>query len=195
LENQAISLQFDLPSWLSVYVGDTDTLPTVEQRMAFVIGAAKKNVASNTGGPFAAAVFESHTGKLVSLGVNLVTNQGISILHAEMVAIALAQRKLGIYDLGGAGVPEHELVASTEPCAMCFGAVPWSGVKRLVTGARDEDARRIGFDEGPKLPNWKAALEERGIAVTTDILREAAAEVLRDYLTSGGHIYNSREQP
>jgi hypothetical protein len=32
-----------------------------------------------------------------------------------------------------------------------FGAVPWSGVRRLACGARDEDASDIGFDEGPKM--------------------------------------------
>ena len=41
-----------------------------------------------------------------------------------------------------------EMVASTQPCAMCLGATPWSGIRRLVCGARDEDAEEIGFDEG-----------------------------------------------
>jgi hypothetical protein len=33
---------------------------------------------------------------------------------------------------------------------MCFGAIPWSGRRRLVSGARSSDAEDIGFDEGPK---------------------------------------------
>jgi len=73
---------------------------------------------------------------------------------------------------------------------MCFGAVPWSGVTRLVCGARDEDARSIGFDEGPKLANWVEALEQRGITVVRDVLREQAANVLREYADTGGTIYN-----
>lgn len=36
---------------------------------------------------------------------------------------------------------------------MCFGAVPWFGVRHLVRGARGargEDAEAAGFDKGPK---------------------------------------------
>jgi len=72
---------------------------------------------------------------------------------------------------------------------MCFGAVPWSGVSSLVCGARDEDARSIGFDEGPKLTNWVEELESRGIRVVRDVLRDEAAAVLREYGQGGGMIY------
>lgn len=160
--------------------------------MRFVIAASRRQLAEATGGPFAAAVFERDSGRLVSLGVNLVTTQGLSMLHAEMVAIAAAQRCLGGFDLGAPGLPAHELVSSTEPCAMCYGAVPWSGVRRLVTGARDEDARGIGFDEGPKIRAWAEALRQRGIEVLSDVLRTQAAHVLADYAALGGPIYNGR---
>jgi len=73
---------------------------------------------------------------------------------------------------------------------MCLGAVCWSGVGRVVCGARDEDARRIGFDEGPKPPDWVGALESRGISVVQDILRKEAAAVLTEYGERGGLIYN-----
>jgi tRNA(Arg) A34 adenosine deaminase TadA len=161
--------------------------------MAFVIKASQRNVDAGTGGPFAAAIFNSETDELISLGVNLVTTQGMSILHAEMVAISLAQRKLGSYDLGAEGLPMLELATTTEPCAMCFGAIPWSGVQRVVAGARDEDARHIGFDEGPKLKDWVAALRERNIAVSVDVKRDEAKSVLENYLKASGRIYNSRE--
>ena len=75
---------------------------------------------------------------------------------------------------------------------MCFGSIPWSGVRRVVTAARDEDARSIGFDEGPKLSQWQQALEARGIEVKTDVLRDAAADVLKLYASGQGIIYNSR---
>ena len=151
------------------------------------------NVMEQTGGPFAAAIFERDSGKLVSLGVNLVETEKLSILHAEMVAFSVAQTKLGTYDLGAERLPAHELVTSTEPCAMCLGAIPWSGVRRVVAGARDSDARSIGFDEGPKMDCWQAALEQRGIEVICDIQREQAAAVLTEYLSRGCSIYNSRE--
>jgi tRNA(Arg) A34 adenosine deaminase TadA len=88
-------------------------------------------------------------------------------------------------------LPPYELVASTEPCAMCFGATPWCGVRWLVCGAREEDARGIGFDEGPKVSDWVASLEQLGISVARDVCRDEAA-VLRYYAENGGIIYNVR---
>jgi tRNA(Arg) A34 adenosine deaminase TadA len=67
-----------------------------------------------------------------------------------MVAFVVVQRVIGDFDLGGSGRPPYELVASTQPCTMCLGASPWSGVRPLVCGALDEDAVEIGFDEGMK---------------------------------------------
>jgi len=189
---QPEQISFSMPAWIQAFVGDVAHITDVEGRAQFVIEASKKNVTEKTGGPFAAAVFESDTGKLVSLGVNLVTNQGLSLLHAEIVAIALAQAKLGTYDLGHDDMPKHEIVSSTEPCAMCFGAIPWSGVKRVVTSATDADARSIGFDEGPKVDNWCGVLEERGINVITEVHRAEAIKTLQSYFETGGEIYNSR---
>ncbi|MBA2693671.1 MAG: nucleoside deaminase [Rubrobacter sp.] len=187
-------VNFELPGWIEEVVGDPERVyPTAEDRMRLAVELSRMNVEHGTGGPFGSAVFDLETKRLVAPGVNLVTTAGCSIAHAEMVAIMFAQRAIGSFDLGGPDQPMRELVASTEPCAMCFGATPWSGVRRLVCGARDEDARAIGFDEGPKLPDWKAALEERGIEVFRDVLRDEAASVLRHYAESGGVIYNSRE--
>jgi len=109
--------------------------------MRLAIALARENVERQTGGPFGAAVFDEK-GHLVAPGVNVVVTGNCSILHAEMVAIALAQKKLARYDIGDEGRSHYTLAASTEPCAMCFGAIPWSGVTRLECGARDEDARR-----------------------------------------------------
>jgi tRNA(Arg) A34 adenosine deaminase TadA len=106
-----------------------------------------------------------------------------------MLAIALAGRALGSFDLG---IRATELVSSTEPCAMCLGAVPWSGVRRLVCGARDEDARRIGFDEGDKPSDWIGRLRTRGIDVVQDVYRAEVTSVLEEYALAGGTIYNGR---
>ncbi|MDB4404481.1 hypothetical protein N9154_04015, partial [Akkermansiaceae bacterium] len=85
-----------------------------------------------------------------------------------------------------------QLVTSVAPCAMCLGAVPWSGVRSLICGAREEDANAIGFDEGSKPTDWVAQLETRGITVQNDLMRDAAANVLKTYKESGGVIYNGR---
>jgi tRNA(Arg) A34 adenosine deaminase TadA len=187
------TVSFELPRWIDAFCADYTASSDMQTRMAFVVEAARRNVQEETGGPFAAAVFDADTAELVALGVNLVTTQGLSMLHAEMVAIAVAQRVLGTYDLGENHGRSYELVSAGEPCAMCFGAIPWSGVRRIVCAARDADAREIGFDEGPKHPQWEEALHERGIEVVRDVGRDAAAEVLRFYRDSGGVIYNGRK--
>jgi tRNA(Arg) A34 adenosine deaminase TadA len=185
-----------LPGWVAERLGNPAAVyPSVEDRMNLVIGLARENVRQGSGGPFAAAVFDRSTNLLVAPGVNLVVATGNSLAHAEMMAIMTAQRVLGHYDLGAEGMPEHELVASTEPCAMCMGAVPWSGVRMLVCGARDEDARSIGMDEGPKPVDWVRAFEDRGIIVRRDVCREEAVAVLQEYARSGGIIYNGRSGP
>ena len=161
--------------------------------MRLVVELSRLNVERGTGGPFGAAIFERETGRLLAPGMNLVVPSSCSVAHAEMVAIMIAQQVVGDFDLGSEGKPAYELYASTEPCAMCFGATPWSGVRGLLCGARDEDARAVGFDEGAKLPDWITALEERGISVKRDVLREDAARVLRDYANSGGEVYNARQ--
>jgi tRNA(Arg) A34 adenosine deaminase TadA len=137
-------------------------------------------------------VFEMESGRLVAAGVNLVVYEGCSIRHAEMIALMLAQKSVGTFDLGAVGIPGCELVTSAEPCAMCLGAIPWSGVRRLVSGARGEDVEAIGFDEGSKPDGWGGELERRGIEVIRDCCRDEAVAVLREYAGKGGPLYNSR---
>jgi len=183
-----------LPGWVEELISDPDReYPTEEDRMRLVIELSRLNVVRGTGGPFGAGVFDLSTNRLVAPGVNLVTTANLSTAHAEIVALMVAQQVVGHFDLGGPGLPPYELVASTEPCVQCFGAVPWSGTRRLACGARDEDARDIGFDEGPKMPEWISSLERRSISVVRDVCREEAASVLEEYAESGGVIYNARQ--
>ena len=183
-----------LPAWVEEFLSDPNrSYPTQEERMRLAIELSRLNVEHGTGGPFGAGIFDLSTNRLIAPGVNLVTTTNLSTAHAEVVAIMVAQQVVGYFDLGGQGRPPYELVASTEPCAMCFGSVPWSGVRQLVCGARDEDARSIGFDEGPKMSDWVSSLEQRGISVVRDTCRDEAAAVLRNYAESGGEIYNARQ--
>lgn len=189
------SVTLTLPAWVTEYGARSAHRPlaTPALRMAFVVELARRNIAAHTGGPFAAAVFDLDTHRLLAPGVNLVTSLNCSCAHAEIVAVTLAQLRLATYDLGGAGTPRCELVTSTEPCAMCLGAVSWSGVRALVCGARGADAVAIGMDEGTKPTAWADALEQRGITVTRDVCRDAAVKVLQDYRATGGPIYNARQ--
>jgi tRNA(Arg) A34 adenosine deaminase TadA len=190
------SLHINLPEWVSPWVERQDhaAFDSIEGRMRFAIGLSRENINAGTGGPFGAALFNGETHELVAPGMNLVTSLQCSVLHAEIVAIMLAQKIVGSFDLGKSGLPPLELVTSIAPCAMCLGAIPWSGVKRLVCGGRDEDARSIGFDEGAKVDTWRGELHKRGIETVVDICREEAIDVLRSYAVNGGAIYNSSRE-
>jgi tRNA(Arg) A34 adenosine deaminase TadA len=179
-----------LPEWVEGFLaGSSPVLASAEDRMRLVIGLARQNVRQRTGGPFAAVVFDA-SGRLVAPGVNMVTSRNLSALHAEMVALSLAQQVLGRYDLSDGGRLSYDLYSAAEPCAMCFGAILWAGVRGFVCGARSEDAAAIGFDEGPKVSDWVSSLAARNISVTRDVLRADAAAVMQEYVASGGLIYN-----
>ncbi len=182
-----------LPSWVDGFVGHWlnqrgATLDTVEHRMQLAIALSAENIRRETGGPFGAVVVQEESGRLAGVGINLVTSLQASIAHAEIIALSLAQVAVESWNLGSAG--RMQLVTSCEPCAMCFGAVPWSGVSSVVCGARKQDAEAAGFDEGDKPQNWPVTLEQRGIQVRLDVMRDEAARVLRDYAAGAGTIYH-----
>lgn len=187
----SIQLKLTLPDWLSAYLEDGPRFyETPAARMSLAVELAARNVLANTGGPFGAAVFDQRSGLLAGVGVNLVMATGLSLAHAEMLAISIAQQRLGQINLGADG-GRWQLVSSAEPCSMCLGGIHWSGVKSVLLSARDEDVRAIGFDEGNKPPNWEAALQSMGVNVTRDMLRAESCAVLQAYAQRGGIIYNA----
>ena len=186
------SLTLSLPEWIDDFLKQYQ-FPMVsnEERMRFVLKLTLQNIEKTTGGPFGAAVFERESGQLVSVGVNVVLNQGCSAAHAEMMAIMLAQQELGTHDLGIAELPEFQLVTSGKMCAMCLGSVVWSGVREVLASAQPEDVENIvGFDEGPAPADYDQQLEKRGISIIPSFLREEGCEVLQRYVELEGVVYN-----
>ena len=179
----------DHPPWMAESVDWDRTWATDRERMELAVELSRQNVEHGTGGPFGAAIFEG-SGRLVGVGVNSVVRLDNSALHAEMVAFMMAQAALGSFSLGAPGMPAHELVTSCEPCAMCLGAILWSGVSRVVCGAARADATELRFEEGPVFPASYKYLEARGIEIVHEVLREEARGVLVLYREQGGPIYN-----
>jgi tRNA(Arg) A34 adenosine deaminase TadA len=165
--------------------------------MRIAIALADRNISEKTGGPFGAAIFEIESGKLVAPGVNLVVAETCSLAHAETLALMIAQQSLGAFDLGAPNLPAMELVTSAQPCIQCWGAVWWSGIKRLITGAsRAQTESLTGFDEGPVPPDWANLLQTRlpetsRIEVIENILSDEACTVLKRYTDMGGTIYGA----
>ncbi|MDD5085131.1 MAG: nucleoside deaminase [Candidatus Omnitrophica bacterium] len=92
------------------------------------------------GGPFGACVVKG--GRLIARGHNTVLGKNDPTGHAEINAIRAACRKLKTYILKGATI-----YSTTEPCPMCFAAIHWAKISRLVYGTCIKDVKKLGFNE------------------------------------------------
>ena len=180
-------IHLTLPTWVHEEVEQDRVYPDAGSRIALAIDLSRRNVQHRTGGPFGAAVF-SRDGRLLGVGVNRVVPTSCSAAHAEVLALASSQQRTQSYRLN-AGGSQITLATSSQPCAMCFGALLWAGIDELLIGATGEDVESLaGFDEGPLPADWAGELERRGIAVQQGLMRDHARDVLREY-GAGGIVY------
>ncbi len=111
----------------------------MEYYMRLAIREGYKNLTTRDGGPFGACIVKK--GIVIAVARNTVLKNDASC-HAEINAIRKASRKLKNFDLSGC-----EIYSTTEPCPMCFGAIHWARIGRIVYGTGVPDAARIGFNE------------------------------------------------
>ena len=194
----ATRYEIALPPWaVTEAAGLPAVLPTAEDRMRVVHALAGRNFREGNGGPFAALVADADTGELVSIGVNVVLASNVSSAHAEVVALGLAQARLGTWDLS-AGGRRLELVVNWRPCVQCYGAAFWSGIRSLVIAGSGPELEEVtGFDEGPVRDDWVEQFERRGITVTDGVLRDEALATWDAYRAhvqaTGAVVYNARQ--
>lgn len=187
MQHEAVHVTY--PAWVEHAVDWEHQYITDTEKMALAIRLSQWNIEHGTGEPFGAAIFGCDTGQLVAVGMSQVVRQKNSVLHAEVVAIMMAEQYLQTFNLQPDS-QRYELFSSCDPCAMCLGAAHWSGVGRLVCGASRDDAQRIGFDEGPVFPESYTYLEERGMEIVRGVWRAEANAVIQAYSTAGGLIHN-----
>ncbi len=123
----------------------------------FMLTAIKEGGAgmrAGHGGPFGAVIVKGD--EVIAAAHNTVLLDKDPTQHAEMRAISLAARKLGNYDLSGC-----EIYSTTEPCPMCFSAIHWARLDRVIYGTGIEDVKKRGFNE---LTIPAAEMKERGRA-------------------------------
>lgn len=97
--------------------------------------------------PFGALLVDAG-GDVVLEAENTVTTGNDCTNHAELNLVRAASSRLDPESLAGC-----TLYASTEPCAMCAGAIYWSGIGRVVFALSTESLARIvdGDDGGSML--------------------------------------------
>lgn len=180
-----LQIHLTLPPWIGDVADANRRYESDDERVGLAIELSRQNVERGGGGPFGAAVFNSHSGRLVAVGVNRVLPQGCSVAHAEMMVIMIAQQRMSRHRLNEDG-GHFVLATSSQPCCQCYGATVWAGIDELLIGARAEDVEELTeFDEGPLPTDWIGELERRKISVRRDILREQARGVLASYGISG----------
>lgn len=69
---------------------------------------------------------------IIARGHNLKEKNNNAILHAEIVALQKAYKKMGAWRL-----EDCEMYVTLEPCMMCCGAIVHSRIKKLYFGAKD----------------------------------------------------------
>jgi tRNA(Arg) A34 adenosine deaminase TadA len=91
--------------------------------------------------PFGALLV--HNGQIVMEAENTINSEQDITLHAELSLVSQASRALPPEVL-----QECTLYTSTEPCAMCAGAIYWAGIPRVVFAC---SATRLGQITGGSL--------------------------------------------
>lgn len=180
------------PHWLESWLHHQPAPQDDRGRLGEVLALADENVQRQTGGPFAAAVYDLISGERLSAAVNTVVRNCTALAHAETVALALAQQRLHHHTLHFEQGPDALLVTSSVPCTMCLGAIAWSGITRMVYSTTRGDVEKIGFDEGPPSPRWRAELVRRGVQVRGPLLRRRGQKILEKYASLGSPVYNGR---
>lgn len=135
-----------------------------------------------TGGiPFSGVVVR-HDGRVLGTGFNRVREDRDASAHAEVVALRNATAKHGSFAAHGA-----TLVASGEPCAMCYQVALYFGVEHIVYAADRRTAARYGFDYSSSYGIYRTDPTEWGVR-TTHLPVEGHEVPFQEYLTLQGSV-------
>jgi len=146
---------------------------TDERFMHLAIEEARRAIAAGQS-PFAAVITRGTD--LIISAHNLVLATLDSTAHAEVTAIRLACKKLDTIDLSGCTI-----YSTTEPCPMCFSAIHWARISRIVYGTTIADAAAAGFSELPITNAQMCHLGHSKLLLTPELLRDHCLPLFRDY--------------
>jgi tRNA(Arg) A34 adenosine deaminase TadA len=136
--------------------------------------------------PFGSVLADSDGRALMEQGNGYTSEGGDRTAHAERL---LASRAARTYDL--AFLARCTLYTSAEPCAMCAGAIYWSGIGRIVYGQTEKALKEQtgAHHENPTLDLpceivFRAG--QRPTEVVGPMLEDEAAELQADFWKARG---------
>jgi len=133
--------------------------------------------------PFGALIIDENGQVLVTARNNALPPKGDPTQHAERLACSLVGRQFTPAQLATA-----TLYTSTEPCAMCAGAIYWTGIGRVVYALSEKGLLRYtgSHEENPTLDLPCREVFARGqkpIRVTGPLLEDEAGQVHEGFWT------------
>jgi tRNA(Arg) A34 adenosine deaminase TadA len=152
---------------------------TDEEYMRLAIQKAREGIAADQS-PFGACIVRD--GQVLACEHNVVWRTTDATAHAEVTAIRAACRAVGDIQLAGA-----TLYSTTEPCPMCFAAIHWAGISRIVYAATIADAERAGFGE---LTISNIEMKRMGgspVQITPQLLCTEAVKLFEEWLANPRH--------
>jgi guanine deaminase len=136
--------------------------------------------------PFGACIV-SAAGDVLACTHNRVWLDTDPTAHAEVNAIRAACANVGqVHLLPGAGAT---IYSTTEPCPMCFTAIHWARIARIVYGATIADAASFGFHELTISNDAMKAQGGAAVRIDPRFMRDDALDLFRFWRDRGGKAY------
>lgn len=152
-----------------------------ERFMELAINKARKGIAAGQS-PFGACIVRGH--EIIACEHNQVWGEIDATAHAEVMAIRAACAQERSVKLLGTTI-----YSTTEPCPMCFAAIHWAGIERIVFGSSIPDARQAGFDELDISNQEMKRLGGSRIVLVEGVLANQARALFQEWMARGGKTY------
>jgi tRNA(Arg) A34 adenosine deaminase TadA len=151
--------------------------------MRRALDEALENLPAMDGGPFGACLVRG--GEVLAVAHNTVLKDLDPTCHAETTAIRLAVRRLRTYDLSGC-----EIYSTTEPCPMCFAAIHWARLGRVIYGTAIGEVAQLGFNELTIGSRQMQALGRSPVVIYSGFLVDECRQLLAQWTrTPGRQVY------
>ena len=139
--------------------------------------AIARHARANGNRPFGAMLVAGN-GAVLAVAENSQMTEGQMLAHAEMNLLHRA-----VQDFTPDVLTASTLYTSAEPCAMCAGAIFWSGISRLVFGLSGDRLHEIaGFSPQMLVASAREVLGRAGrqVEIVGPILESEAELILKE---------------